>query len=191
MAVATILGSRLDVVMEAAKPFCGETMYAHNKMVGHIKDWLVNLRCVGIFPEVLPLIKNPNIEPHFSTFTLTVNSNRAILHAELLPEQSSRVLGAFSAIIAYNQTRNQWQSISFDHQDLSDTYLDLPRGWVNDDIQFAGYLLLSFQPESSDSVDPQISQVSCTFKMPPTPITQLPIYPTKKPWGRRRAKNSQ
>lgn len=179
MAVATILGSHLGLVMDAAKPLSGFQLYAHNKLVGRIKDWMTDYKCVGIFPAVLPLIKNPDIEPNFSIFTLTVDSDRATLHAELVPEQAARILCAYSAIIAYNQSRKQWLSISLDHPDLSDTYLDLPHSWVHDDIQFAGYLLLSFRPESSDSENPQTSQVSCTFNMPPTPITQLPIYPTK------------
>jgi len=112
MSIATHLASRLGSVMDAAKPISGYDCYAHNKLVGKIKTWLDSSDCVGIFPAELPLVAEPGIEVQLTSFHLTRETKRVTLHTELAPDQAARLCRCAFSVVAYNETRNQWQSFS-------------------------------------------------------------------------------
>lgn len=193
MALATQIASRLGAVMQFAKPLSGEKAYAHNRLVGQIKTRLAVCDREGLFPAQIPLVKNPDLEARFTTFTLSRDAAGATLHAELIPEQASRLQTAAVAIIAYNQTRNQWQSLSLLRHALPDTRLTLPEAWADDDIQLAAYILPLLRPQdpAKDTLD--AAQVCCLFNMPSNPVTLLPIYhktATRRPASKTHTKTT-
>ena len=166
MSIATHLASRLGSVMDAAKPISGYDCYAHNKLVGKIKTWLDSSDCVGIFPAELPLVAEPGIEVQLTSFHLTRETKRVTLHTELAPDQAARLCRCAFSVVAYNETRNQWQSFSPMKDNLTDVTLTLPEQWESEEVHIAGYILPSFYADNDHNVPILWGQIFCTFLVP-------------------------
>jgi len=166
MSIATHLASYLGSVMDAAKPLSGYDCYAHNKMVGKIKTWLDSSECVGVFPAELPLVAEPGIEAQLTAFHLTWESTRVTLHAELIPDQAARLCRCAFSVVAYNKTRDQWQSFSPSKGKMTDVILTLPEQWEGEEVHFAGYILPFFYSDNDHNAPILWSQICCTFLVP-------------------------
>ena len=166
MSIATHLASRLGSVMDAAKPLGGFDCYAHSNLVGKIKTWLDSSDCVGVFPAELPLVAEPGIEVQLTAFHLTRENTRVTLHAELAPDQATRLCRCAFSIVAYNQTRNQWLSFSPMRDKLTDIILTLPEQWEGEEVHIAGYILPSFYSDPNHNAPILWSQICCTFLVP-------------------------
>lgn len=163
MSLATALATHLGSVMDEAKPICGFDSYAHNHIVGRIKRWMDSLNSVSIFPAELPLVANPDVEVQFISFAMNRESAKVTLHIELIPGQTERLFRCACAIVAYNRTHNQWQSISPMLYKITDIHLDLPDQWEGDELHIAGFILPSFYSGDNNESPLVWGQVCCTL----------------------------
>ena len=191
LALATQIASRLGHVIQLVKILTPREPYAHNRLVGQIKARLAVSTRQGLFPAQLPLLKNPDLEAAYTTLTLTRDTYGATLHAELDPRLAARLQTTAVAIIAYNQTRNLFQSISLLRQGLPLTRLPLPEAWAEDDIQLAAYILPLLRPQNPDKDTLDAAQITAIHLMPDNPVTTLPIYHKNRPRTTTRATRSR